>query len=46
MTIAGVGHWAGFSFMFGTDRELNAEAMMIERPNFDSLASVAEVPLI
>jgi hypothetical protein len=35
LTIGGVGHRAGFSFVCGSDREFDAQMVMIERPNLE-----------
>jgi hypothetical protein len=35
VTIAGICHQAGFSFVLGGDGEFDAELVMIERPNLE-----------
>ncbi len=35
VTIAGISHRAGFSFVFGGDGEFDAEVVMIKRPNLE-----------
>ena len=35
VTIAGVSHRAGFSFVFGGDGEFDAKVVMIKRPNLE-----------
>jgi hypothetical protein len=46
VTIAGIGHLASFSFVFGGNGEFDTEPVTIDRPILNSPAGVAQVPLI
>jgi hypothetical protein len=46
VTIAGIGHPASFSFVFGGNREFDTEPVMIERPNHELAGRRCQEPLV